>query len=79
MSIYLLALWYDGKGDWEAAHDLVNEMDGDRAAWVHAYLHRKEDDLANARYWYGRAQKKFPQVSLEEEWTAIATTLLGAG
>jgi hypothetical protein len=79
MSIYLLALWYDGRGDWAAAHDLVNEMDGPQAAWVHAYLHRKEGDLANARYWYGRALKKFPQLTLEEEWTEIATALLGEG
>lgn len=79
MSIYLLALWYDGRGDWNAAHDLVNEMDGPQAAWVHAYLHRKEGDLANARYWYGRAQKRFPQLSLGEEWTEIATALLGEG
>ena len=27
------------------------------AAWVHAYLHRKEGDLSNAGYWYRRAGK----------------------
>lgn len=79
MSIYLLALWYDGRGDWEASHDLVNEMDSQQAAWVHAYLHRKEGDIANARYWYGRAGEKFPQQPLEDEWAAIATALLGEG
>lgn len=27
------------------------------AAWIHAVLHRSEDDLDNSRYWYRRAGK----------------------
>ncbi len=43
-------------GDWAAAHQLVQQYDGDAtAAWIHAVLHKIEGDLANSRYWYRRA------------------------
>jgi len=73
----LLALWLDGKEDWNGAHDaLQNQPDGNGSAWVHAYLHRKEGDLSNARYWYRRANQPESQASLAQEWDAIATALL---
>jgi hypothetical protein len=34
----LLALWYDGHGDWSSAHDQVDQMPGKSAARIHAYL-----------------------------------------
>ena len=45
LSTYLLSLWYDGRGDWVRAHDLVDSLTTAEAAHVHAYLHRKEGDL----------------------------------
>jgi hypothetical protein len=45
-------------------------------AWVHAYLHRVEGDLENARYWYRRAGKPAAQGRLQAEWDAIVGTLL---
>jgi hypothetical protein len=74
----LRALWYEAKGDWNRAHESVQDQDGVEAAWVHAYLHRKEGDLSNAAYWYRRAGKPVARHSLEEEWTQIATALLRA-
>lgn len=51
--------------------------EGDRhSAWVHAYLHRKEGDLSNARYWYRRAQQPASTASVAEEWQQIAQALL---
>ncbi len=41
----LLALWWDGKGDWEKAHEIAQDVAGVDGAWVHAYLHRKEGDV----------------------------------
>jgi hypothetical protein len=76
LSVYLRALWWDARGDWEAAHDLINDLSGEKAAWVHAYLHRKEGDLGNAGYWYARAGKALPAVSLKEEWSLIVAALL---
>jgi hypothetical protein len=43
---------------WEAAHSLVQQYEGDAAAaWIHAVLHKIEGDLSNARYWYRHAGK----------------------
>jgi hypothetical protein len=43
-------------GDWEAAHDLVQQYEDDAtAAWIHAVLHKIEGDPGNARYWYRHA------------------------
>ena len=76
LSRALVGLWYDGCGDWEAAHREVQKGDGGDEAWVHAYLHRKEGDLANAGYWYRRCDHTQSSESLDEEWCQIATSLL---
>ena len=67
-SVLLKSLWYDKKGDWKKAHDLVDQLPGTDAAGVHAYLHRKEGDIWNADYWYAKAKKIRPTCSLQEEW-----------
>jgi len=72
----LQALWYDAKGDWDAAHNHAQAQDDQTGAWVHAFLHRKEGDLANAGYWYRRAGQPVASGSLDDEWTAIAEALL---
>jgi hypothetical protein len=72
----LAALWWDAKGDWDRAHEHAQAVDDADGALVHAYLHRKEGDLANAGYWYGRAGRPRVAGPLEEEWTAIAAELL---
>ena len=72
----LLALWHDAHGDWHEAHRVAQDEDDENGAWVHAYLHRKEGDSANAGYWYRRAGRSPARGSLEEEWGAIVATLL---
>jgi len=72
----LRALWYDRKGNWEEAHHLAQAVPTADGSWVHAYLHRREGDPGNARYWYVRAGRAESGTSLEEEWTRIATHLL---
>ena len=76
VSVYLLALWYDARHDWDQAHRMVDSLEDDAAFWVHAYLHRKEGDIVNADYWYSKAHKKRPSVSLPEEWEIIVKALL---
>jgi len=73
----LAGLWWDARGDWTRAHESAQQDEGPAGSWVHAYLHRKEGDLGNAGYWYGRAGKPRCQSSLEEEWLAIVEDLLG--
>lgn len=72
----MLALWFDGKGDWDKAHDQVDHLSGKTAARVHAYLHRKEGDLWNADYWYAKAGEKRPSMSLDEEWKDLVERFL---
>ena len=72
----LVALWYDARGDWDQAHEIANGVDDKNGAWVHAYLHRKEGDLGNAGYWYGRAGQPMATDSLEAERDRIVTSLL---
>jgi hypothetical protein len=72
----LVALWHDARGDWERAHQITQEIDSAQAAWVHAYLHRKEGDAGNAAYWYRRAGQPVATDSLEQEWTRIVIALL---
>lgn len=74
----LQALWHDAHGDWARAHACSQEDEGPAGAWVHAYLHRKEGDPANARYWYVRAGRTPPakNVTLDAERDAITRELL---
>ncbi len=76
ISLPLQALWWDAKGDWAKAHECAQAEPGPTGAAVHAYLHRKEPDLANARYWYNRAGRAPAEGSLEQEWESLATELL---
>jgi len=76
VSGHLKALWYDAKGNWDQSHSIIQDIEDDDAAWIHAYLHRKEGDTGNADYWYRRAGKKRPSVSLELEWENIVADLI---
>ena len=72
----LLALWWDGRGDWDRAHEVAQDVSGRDGAWVHAYLHRKEGDLGNASYWYARAGQPVAIGDFEGEWLDIVTKIL---
>jgi hypothetical protein len=73
----LAGLWWAAKGQWDAAHKIVQDESSADAAWVHAYLHRVEGDLGNAGYWYRQAGQSVAKDSLETEWERIASALLG--
>jgi hypothetical protein len=76
-SEHMRALWYDLHGDWDTAHKIVQAMNDVHAMWIHAYLHRKEPDISNARYWYRNAGKPFPEgQSFEEEAATILADLV---
>lgn len=72
----LQALWWDAAGHWNRAHECAQAQDDESGMRVHAYLHRKEGDLSNARYWYRRVAWPEAKTSLEEEWTALVRDLL---
>ena len=72
----LAALWHDARGDWARAHNITQDIESSDAAWVHAYLHRKEADLSNAGYWYRRADRQTATDALEAEWERLVRALL---
>ena len=76
LSDELRALWHDARGDWERAHETIQHLSTPEAAWVHAYLHRKEGDLGNARYWYHHADHPVFTGGLDAEWDHIAGVLM---
>lgn len=56
-----LALAHLERGDWPAAHVIVQQdEDSMFACWAHGIVHLLEGDSANARYWYTRAGRIFP-------------------
>ncbi len=77
LSPLLAALWHDARGDWQAAHGIAQSHEGtknyDR---LHAYLHRKEGDISNARYWYRRAGAAVHEGTLQREWQELAGEFL---
>ena len=73
----LQALWYEARGDWNRAHEIVQHRGGAMAARIHAYLHRKEGDEWNAKYWHRRAGSVYPQqLTLEQEWESLVSELV---
>ena len=76
LGLAVQALWWAEKGDWSKAHECAQAQDDSTGAWVHAHLHREEGDLANAGYWYRRADKPVAAESLAVERDAILRALL---
>ena len=62
-------------GKWEEAHRLIQGRSDPMSCRIHAYLHRVEGDLSNAKYWYRRAAESMPDISLEEELSRLYRAL----
>ena len=77
LSETLTSLWWDNKGDWDTAHAIAQDIPTKQGSAVHAYLHREEGVIWNADYWYSRAGRMRPAISLEEEWTQLVHEMLG--
>jgi hypothetical protein len=75
-TLALVGLWWDANGDWKRAHESAQQDEGPEGSWVHAYLHRKEGDQGNAKYWYRRAGKPVCREVLDAEWLSIVRGLL---
>ncbi len=63
------------RGDWRAAHEIVqSDEDSRHACWAHAIVHLMEGDHANARYWYRRAGRVFSE-DVSAELRALSESL----
>jgi len=69
------ALWFAGRGNWEKAHLIVQDLNDPLSYNIHAFLHRQEGDHSNASYWYHKAGVKMPDTSLDREWEEIVSNL----
>lgn len=72
----LKALWWERKGEWDFAHNIIQNLHGKDAARVHAYLHRKEGDIGNANYWYSAAGISPSKEGLVEEFRELTKYML---
>jgi hypothetical protein len=64
-------------GDWQQAHQIVQQDTSTLAAWLHGIVHILEGDLDNARGWYRRAEREFPDPkAVQEEIVAARRTVL---
>ena len=52
------ALSHLEKGDWEAAHVIVQEDESALASWMHAIVHLQEGDTGNATIGFGAPSKR---------------------
>lgn len=74
---HLRALWLAKNGEWDAAHDLVNDLGTRTGDWIHALLHVIEGDLSNAGYWYARCGRHaIAPGEVDAEWRRIAQTVI---
>ena len=76
LASHLKALWFDRQGEWDSAHEEIQDGHDTFSAAIHAYLHRKEGDISNARYWYSTANRPIFKGSLDDEWEALATEIV---
>jgi hypothetical protein len=61
------------RGDWQAAHALVDDDGSPLGCWAHGIVHLLEGDVTNARYWYQRMQRPLPRASeVRAEIAALA-------
>ena len=73
MSKHQAAIDHLSRGEWQAAHEIVQNLEDPLAYWLHALVHRLEGDLDNARYWYRRAKKTFdPGLTVSEELAMVS-------
>ncbi len=64
------------RGEWQAAHPIVQDDDSDLGAWAHGIVHLQEGDVDNARYWFRRAHRAFStSIDVRAEIAALAAAV----
>lgn len=48
-------------GEWRKAHAIVQNDESSLGCFAHGIVHLIEGDVGNARYWYRRARRPFPE------------------
>ena len=77
LSPELRTLWFIKADQWEAAHNIAQDIHTPMGAWLHALLHLIEGDVGNAGYWFRQAGKPKQTVTeIDGLWLQIARQLL---
>jgi Tfp pilus assembly protein PilF len=71
------ALQHLAAGEWQRAHEIVQEDKSTLASWMHGIVHTLEGDLDNAQYWYRKAKREFPGPGAVQQEIAAARLSLG--
>lgn len=72
------SLWLTKAEQWDAAHDIAQDIHTPMGSWLHALLHLIEGDLGNAGYWFRKAGRPVRSPDeIEALWTEIAEEALG--
>jgi hypothetical protein len=54
------ALDFLAAGEWQKAHEIVQNEKSTMGSWLHGIVHILEGDQSNAQGWYRRAERAFP-------------------
>lgn len=77
LSSGLQSLWFTKAGDWEAAHDIAQDMTSKTGSWIHGLLHAIEGDFGNAGYWFAKAgEPAITKDEIDSEWERLTKSLL---
>ena len=72
-----LALWHAKQGNWDAAHNIAQDIHTRHGSWIHGLLHLIEGDVGNAHYWFAKASKAAVKLSeIDKLWDEIAEEIL---
>jgi len=61
--------------NFEEAHIVLKHNDSPEAAWLRAFLYRRDGDEWNANYWYDKAGRTYPSYGLATELEEIKALL----
>ena len=76
-NLLISALEYLQKGEWDLAHKISQENEGDpNFDWIHARLHKNEGDKSNSQYWYRTANQDHFSTDADEELALMESHFL---
>jgi hypothetical protein len=71
------SLWHAKHGNWEASHNIAQDIHTKMGSWIHALLHVIEGDQWNADYWFTKAGKPSRKpAEIDALWQEIASVVL---